>query len=132
MVSSQAKAVVRPLSKVATVLVELKADREIQEEKLKELNKQIEYYHYHPSNWIFSSPEDVGYILEDELQSRASEACEGSYNCGQDAYTQLFYVGDVLHEARLDCEYNRHDKTYYYLEESKFSTRVVEDNEEND
>lgn len=61
-----------------------------------------------------------------KLEAEAHSDCEGSYNCGNPQYTQQFYVNDVLYEGVLDVEYNRHDKTYYYIEETNFTVRKVE------
>lgn len=68
---------------------------------------------------------DAAAELEDTLRDRAFEDCQGAGNCGFDEYTQEFIVGEDLYLARLKCEYNRHDKTYYYLEEASFSIEKV-------
>ena len=39
----------------------------------------------------------------------------------EDVYEQEFMVGDVVYVATLKCEYNRHDKRYYYLDGQEFS-----------
>lgn len=72
-------------------------------------------------NNVFSSMEDAEGSLEDVLRDRAHEDCEGSYNCGMGEYRQPFIVDGEYFVAVLKCEYNRHDKTYYYLEEASFS-----------
>lgn len=59
--------------------------------------------------------------IEELLMSRAHADCEGSYNCGDEVYEQEFMVGEVVYVGRLECEYNRHDKTYYYIDSSSFS-----------
>ncbi|MNQ24275.1 putative nicotinate phosphoribosyltransferase [compost metagenome] len=48
----------------------------------------------------------------------ASEACEGSYNMGNDEYTSTVYVKDEAkyYELSTKFEYNRHDKQYYYID----------------
>ena len=51
----------------------------------------------------------------------AFEDCEGAGNCGMDKYTQEFIVGDMHYIATLTVEYNRHDKTYYYIDETDFT-----------
>ena len=73
-----------------------------------------------PENNIFGSPDDAA-ALEDVLLGRASADCEGSYNCGSPEYTQECLIDGVLYVAKLTCEYNRHDKTYYYVEDSDFT-----------
>jgi hypothetical protein len=67
---------------------------------------------------------DEAYELEEVLRDRAYQDCQGAYNCGNDYYEQEFYVGDTLYVAEADVEYNRHDKTYYYIDGFKF--RIVE------
>lgn len=65
--------------------------------------------------------------IEAKLEAEANEDCEGSYNCGNPQYTQEFYVDDQLYIGVLDVEYNRHDKTYYYVEESTFTVKKLEE-----
>lgn len=59
----------------------------------------------------------VGWFLEEQ----AHEACEGSYNCGLDYYTQEFIVDGVHYIGFLEVEYDRHAKTYYYVDRTTFS-----------
>jgi hypothetical protein len=77
-----------------------------------------------PDNWRFESVDNAG-RLEEVLLDRASDDCEGSHNCGDDEYRQQFYVGDKLHVAILTVEYNRHDKTYYYIDGHDFRIEEV-------
>lgn len=63
--------------------------------------------------------------MEDKLLGQAREDCEGAYNCGADHYDQEFMVGDVRYLGTLTVEYNRHDKTYYYIDGSNFSYKTV-------
>jgi len=74
-----------------------------------------------PENNRFDDLEKAESVIEDKLLGIASLDCEGSYNCGQPEYRQGFYVGDVKYVGILTVEYNRHDKTYYYVEESDFT-----------
>ncbi|EJO27457.1 hypothetical protein QWC_31731 [Achromobacter marplatensis] len=69
--------------------------------------------------------EDAEGEVEEMLRGRAHEDCEGSYNCGAEVYDQEFMVDGVKYVGTLKCEYNRHDKTYYYLEEAEFSVEKV-------
>ena len=73
-----------------------------------------------PENNVYASLEDAG-ALEDTLRQMAFEDCEGAGNVGNDTYQREFMVGDTKYIALLQCEYNRHDKTYYYLDEASFS-----------
>jgi hypothetical protein len=76
-------------------------------------------------NHVYTTIEQACTTLEGRLCNQAETDCEGSYNCGQEEYTQECYVGTVKYRALLACEYNRHDKTYYYLEKSVFDIKPV-------
>jgi hypothetical protein len=65
-------------------------------------------------------------VIEGKLLYEAEQDCEGSYNCGNPQYTQQFYVNDVLYVGILDVEYNRHDKQYYYIENTDFKVEKVD------
>lgn len=73
-----------------------------------------------PENNRFDSIEAAG-ALEKVLRKLAYEDCKGAYNCGDEFYEQQFMVGDIVYTARLDVEYSRHDKTYYYIDGTKFT-----------
>ena len=75
---------------------------------------------------VFKSIEEACSTLKSTLRNRAVADCEGSYNCGAEEYTQEFMVDGVKYMATLKCEYNRHDKKYYYLDGKKFSYEVME------
>ena len=77
-------------------------------------------------NNLFKSLDEASLILEDRLKNQAHADCEGSYNCGLYEYTQPFMVGDQKYIAALTCVYNRHDKTYYYVDGSYFSVKPLE------
>lgn len=78
-----------------------------------------------PENNRFNNMDDAYAKIEDKLMDRAHADCEGSHNCGADQYTQDFYVGDKLYRGTLKCEYNRHDKTYYYIDGHDFAVTEV-------
>lgn len=69
-------------------------------------------------------------ILAETLADKAREDCEGSYNCGESIYTQDFLVGSTPYRAVLECEYDRHDKTYYYLDEYSFHIYTLVDGQQ--
>jgi len=64
----------------------------------------------------FKDGETAEDVLEEKFLERARAACEGSYNLGEDTYTQELYIDDVPYVYTLSVEYNRHDKTYYYID----------------
>ncbi len=80
-----------------------------------------------PENNVFPTLEKALKELKERLFNQAKEDCEGSYNCGAEQYNQEFIVDGVHYMATLDVEYNRHDKTYYYVERhySKFSYKKL-------
>jgi len=63
--------------------------------------------------------------IAERLERQAVKDCRGSYNCGADCYTQDFIVGEKTYRGTLTCEYNRHDKTYYYVESCEFTCECL-------
>lgn len=86
---------------------------------LKAAEDALAEFDVRPSNWRFDSLDAAG-RLEDVLLGRAHDDCEGSYNYGYSEYRQGCYIGEKLHVAILTVEYNRHDKTYYYVDGHDF------------
>lgn len=72
-------------------------------------------------NNVFETLDDALCTIEEVLRDKARADCEGSYNCGNPEYTQAFMVSDVEYVGTLKVEYDRHDKTYYYVDSAKFS-----------
>lgn len=79
-----------------------------------------------PYNLTFSSTEkgcethDSGFIrawIEDHVQEKANDDCEGSGNVGEDTYSVDYLYDDKYYQAVVEVEYNRYDKQYYYTEE---------------
>ena len=71
-------------------------------------------------NNVFATIDEAECAIEDALRDEAFQHCEGTGNCGLDSYSRDFMVGDKTYTGTLKVEYNRHDKTYYYIEESEF------------
>lgn len=86
----------------------------------------LEEFECLPENNVFASLE-AAEALEDTLRDRARADCEGSYNLGNPSYEQEFIVDGKHHVAKIDVEYNRHDKTYYYIDSATFSIRAKEE-----
>jgi len=83
-------------------------------------NAALDDFDSAPEQNVFASLEAAG-VLEDRLRDRAFQDCEGAGNCGDDTYTQEFIVDGVHYIGTLTVEYNRHDKTYYFIEHAEFS-----------
>jgi len=64
----------------------------------------------------FKNADEAYDVLDDKFLDRAREACEGSYNIGQDVYTQECFLNGVPYIYTMSIEYNRHDKEFYYLD----------------
>lgn len=77
-----------------------------------------------PENNVFESLEAAA-ALEDTLRDLAFRDCEGAGNCGAPIYERGFMVDGVRYIGTLTVEYNRHDKTYYYIDGATFTYRAV-------
>ncbi|WP_355586209.1 hypothetical protein [Xanthomonas cannabis] len=86
------------------------------ENDLAHARDRLAEYDEAPERFQFDTVEDASGVLGDVLWSRAHADCEGSYNCGDDEYRQECYVQGVKHVAIFTADYNRHDKTYYYID----------------
>lgn len=72
-------------------------------------------------NNVYTSLTHAQDTLERWLNQRAYEDCEGSYNVGEEIYTQDFVVDNKLYTATLVVEYGRWEKQYHYVDSSVFS-----------
>ena len=75
-------------------------------------------------NNIFDSLKDAEYTLTERFNGIADSEC-GSYSWGESEYLQEFMVDGELYEAKVEFEYNRHDKRWYYIDETKYSYRKL-------
>lgn len=78
-----------------------------------------------PDNNRFDDLDYATATIEEALREEAYQDCQGAYNCGSPSYSREFYVGDTLYRGTAEFEYNRHDKTYYYIEECNFTYEEV-------
>jgi hypothetical protein len=78
--------------------------------------KALSDFESDPQQHVYATLEEASGYLEEALRDRAHADCEGSYNCGDDEYHQGFFVDGVEYMAIASVEYNRHDKTYYYVD----------------
>ena len=99
---------------------ELQLNIKLAQGSLNYAEKQLSDFEALAENNVYESIDDAG-ALEEILRERAFDDCEGAGNCGDEVYTQEFTLvnGDV-YCATLTVEYNRHDKTYYYIDGSSF------------
>lgn len=80
-----------------------------------------------PEQNVFESVEKAEAALDDRFRDVAHEDCEGAGNCGADEYTQVFMVDGQKYLFTAEVEYNRHDKTYYYVEDFRTKVEKLED-----
>jgi len=88
---------------------------------LEKLKERLENFDSLVENNVFDSIEEAEDALTERFYNVASEACEGSYCFGEREYTQEFVVDEERWMFRLEVEYNRHDKQYYYVDGCKSS-----------
>lgn len=67
----------------------------------------------------FPSMEEAIEWADEDMEEQASNDCEGSFNCGLEEYFREFKVDNKYYRIVMTAEYGRHDKTYYYLDESE-------------
>lgn len=79
-----------------------------------------------PENNVFTTLEEAENELYERLRNIAHEDCEGAGNCGNEEYEQGFIVDGIHYEGKLTVEYDRHDKTYYYIDRAKFTYEPVD------
>lgn len=75
-------------------------------------------------NNSFDSLHQAEMVLTDRFEEIASEAC-GDSKWGKPEYIQQFMVDGELYEAKVEVDYNRHDKRWYYVDGTKYSYRKL-------
>jgi hypothetical protein len=78
--------------------------------------KALNDFERDPATHVYDSLEDAEATLRETMRDIASAVCEGSHNCGAYEYRQGFFVGRAEYVAIASVEYNRHDKTFYYVD----------------
>ena len=105
---------------------ELQAAVEAAEQALAAAQQAVAKFDELPENNMYATLDDAAADLEDKLRDLAHEDCEGAGNCGMPTYTREFIVDGLKYVGTLKVEYNRHDKTYYYIDEADFSYKAAE------
>lgn len=89
--------------------------------ELAKLKEQLHFESLKAENNIYNGDKNKALnMVEDYLTGTAESDCEGSYNCGNPEYKQEVIINGTKYLCTLSVEYNRHDKTYYYIEETDF------------
>jgi len=100
-------------------------DIKLAKESLLKAEAALEEFNMLPENNVFMDLEDACNSIEETLRNKAFSDCEGAGNCGLSEYSRLFMVNGVTYLGTLKVEYNRHDKTYYYIDEVVFNHKQI-------
>ena len=92
---------------------------------LKAANKALAEFDWMAKNSVFESKEKAEGANEDKCDNRAFEDCKGERNCGMKTYIQDYMFDGVKYRCTATYEYNRHDKTYYYIDERDFKHEAI-------
>lgn len=71
-------------------------------------------------NHVYESLEKAENFLMSMFENKAFDDCEGAGNVGDEEYEQDFIVAGKEYTAIGKFEYNRHDKTYWYIDSSEY------------
>jgi hypothetical protein len=95
--------------------------------KINQLNQQLEDFDSALENNQYDAHNDAEGHIHERYLGIAGEACEGSYCYGESEYKQRYQIkgNPALFEATVSFEYNRHDKTYYYIDGQDYSFKEV-------
>ena len=109
-----------------TTKEELRAAVKVAEQALATAQNAVAEFDDLPENNVYATLDEAAADLEDKLRDLAHKDCEGEHNCGASTYTREFMVDGAKYVGTLKVEYNRHDKTYYYIEEVEFTYKAAE------
>lgn len=86
------------------------------EQSLMDIDSMIE-------NNQYTDQKNAEYSITEHFSGIAHEQCEGSGNCGEPLFKRRYQIAGNPNtfEATVEFEYNRHDKTYYYIDGTEYS-----------
>ena len=94
---------------------DLKLDVNLARQALAQAEAALVEYEQRAEHFNYATLDDAE-GLRDILRRRAQADCEMAGESGMEQYEQQCYIDGVLHKAVLTVEYNRHDRTYYYVD----------------
>jgi hypothetical protein len=103
----------KTLAEINNEIVELKKNLESLQETKQILQLSREYN-------MYSNQNEAKNRVEGLLEDLANNDCEGSYTCGLAYYSCDYSANGKNFLCVATPEYNRHDKTYYYVDSIKF------------
>lgn len=111
-----------------TKLESLRAAVEEAETALRDAYRALEAEDTKAEYFVYTNHEDAENVLYEILDSRAFHDCEGAGNVGKPEYKQEYIVDGNKFVGILEVQYNRHDKTYYYIDDRKYRYEPVQSN----
>lgn len=89
---------------------------EVLEQSLMDIDSSME-------NNQYTDQKNAEYSITKRFEGIAQKQCEGAYNCGDEQFQQRYQItgNPNVFEATVKFEYNRHDKTYDYIEGTTYS-----------
>ena len=108
-----------------TTRLEIEIALKAAEDLVESLSEALDHFDSLAENNVFDDLEYAIDQIEWKLCDEAEADCEGSYCFGDDTYTQEFIVNGVRYIGTLCCEYDNHDKRYYYVDEHKFTYKTI-------
>ena len=105
----------------------LLTEKQTLENRLDNINAELTVLYQDICLWNFKTHEEAKISITEVLEEAANDACEGSYKCGKKEYNQNYTLLDspAVYTGKIKVEYNRHDKTYYYVEEVQYSFKKL-------
>jgi hypothetical protein len=108
----------KTLAEINNEIAKLKKDVESLQETKRALQLSREYNTY-------SDQKEAEHRVEGLLEDLANNDCKGSYNRGLDEYLCEYSVNGKNFLCVATPEYNRHDKTYYYVDSIEYKHSEV-------
>lgn len=96
---------------------------EIQKENLLQ---QLHQINSDINNFIFENLDEAQDTLMDMFMDKAHDACKGSYNVGDEIYTQEFIIDGHKFLGTGTFEYNCYDRQYYYVDGQEWSYELLD------
>lgn len=97
-------------------LNEIEARLKVAQTAVKGLENELHLWKTAPENNVFADMDEAWGELEESCLEEARNDCEGAYNFGSDRYVRYCLIEGESYVMVVDVEYNRHDKTYYYVD----------------
>ncbi len=105
--------------------LDLKAAVAFAQANLRAAEKALAEFNSLAENNVFDDKRKAEGFAENACDNMAHEDCEGAGNCGESEYTQDYMVNGEKFRCTATYEYNRHDKTYYYIDGRDYKHEAI-------